>query len=624
VRISSLNGKKLTTYSSAQWIILIFLGILFVRLWYLQIFQGAKYRKFAEHNRITRIWLSAPRGIIFDRNLQKIAANRSSFSLTLTPYYVKNLNKTLTYLDKNLKLEDFKLVNLTEEIKQANKYRPFTLIYNLSLENLVTIEINKLNELMSGIDVVTNPVRDYIFEDKFSHFTGYLGEINKEELKQKKEEREESNYRLGSLIGRYGIEKKYEEFLKGVDGIKPAEVDAMGRIRRSELISEFFSSDMERSPVNGVNVVSTIDADLQQVAYNSFNQNESGSIIAMDPTNGDVLILLSYPGFNPQHFTPRIPSREWSRLNKDPLKPLMDKTLKGQYPPGSTYKIIIALAGLQEKVIDPNTTFKCTGKMKFGNRVYACHKEHGHGIVNLKYGIIQSCDIYFYNVGLRLGVDKIAKYAKMFDLGNLTGIGINDEKRGLIPTSEWKLRTKREPWQGGETLSIAVGQGFNLLTPIQLASMISTVANGGTVYKPNTLKKVIDDEGKLIYEEQPTIKSKIDIDPNILNTIKEALLGVTVDPKGTAYWTAKSTITNIAGKTGTAQVMALSKDKKQIRKEWEFQDHALFVAYAPAEKPEIAVAVVVEHGGHGTTAAAPKAKKIIETFMEKYHPKNKE
>ncbi len=605
--------------------------ILIARLWYLQIWKGNYYRNFSEENRIVKIWRPAPRGIIFDRNKKVLVSNRPSFDLTITRAYTKDLVKTLEYLKSTLNL-DYEKEDLAREItrmKQMNMYRQYTLLRDLPWEQLAFIETNKFRDVLNGVDIDdVKPLRNYLAGPIGAHFIGFLGEIDERKLEALQDKDRENPYKLGDYIGIFGSEKKFERHLRGIDGINPAEVDARGRIRKNKKSVNVKISFMHlaRKPIRGDNITLSIDADLQKVAYDLFKEEESGSIVALDPRNGDILAMVSYPSFSPEIFAKKVSNKQWRALNNDPMLPLMDRTQRGQYPPGSTFKLIVAAAALEEGLVDTDMKVRCNGTFRLGRRVYRCHKKEGHGIVNIHDAIVKSCDVYFWHVGLKVGIDLISDYARLFGLGEPTGIGMNDEKMGLVPTRQWKLKARREPWQLGETLSTAIGQGFNTATPLQLAYMVATVANKGTLYEPRILLSVETPGYQLIKGPSllGTPKRKLKISEKTWSIIHLAMRDVANSPNGTAYWFSRSQLTTIAGKTGTAQVRGLPPGERRVEKERRFRDHALYVAFAPFENPEIAVAVVVEHGGHGSTSAAPKAKAVIEAYIEKRNKELKE
>jgi penicillin-binding protein 2 len=441
---------------------------------------------------------------------------------------------------------------------------------------------------------------------------GYTGEINQEELVKWKLE----NYQSGDQIGKRGFEKLYDEQLRGDKGTLYMEVDAHGFEQRQ-------LKGKETLPGNDLQL--TIDLDLQLEAENAM-VGKAGAVIAIDVNTGRILAFASAPPLHLEDFVGGISTKNWQALLNDIKRPLVHKTIQGQYPPGSTYKIVTALAGLSKGVINANTIYYCSGAMFFGNRSYGCWKSGGHGPVSLHRALAESCDVYFYQVGLKVGVDSLAEYANRLGLGHKTGIEFEYEKSGLIPTANWKKLAKGESWQEGETLSIAIGQGFNLVTPLQVAQMTSALANGGILYKPYLIEKIIDPEGQVLKEFEPAVDVELIGMNKYLKLIRDGLVGAVNDKHGTGKAAQLEDIT-VAGKTGTAQVVTLEKFREVDEEDvaYKHRDHAWFTSFAPAVNPEIAVTILVEHGGHGGSVAAPVAKKVLEKyFTKKNRPKTED
>jgi penicillin-binding protein 2 len=427
--------------------------------------------------------------------------------------------------------------------------------------------------------------------------------VDENELKQAKV----TPYRMGAMIGKYGVEYRWENDLRGTDGGRQIEVDALGREIRPLGIVE---------PFPGNNLFLTIDLDLQKTAEEAY-QDKNGALVAMDPKTGRILAMVSKPSFEPDIFARNILPDEWKALVESPHHPLQNKGIQGQYPAGSTFKIITAIAGLESGMITPNTPFICKGAFPYGNRDFRCWKEGGHGAISLHRAIVESCDIYFYQVGLKIGVDLIAYYANEFNLGRVTGISLPHEKPGTVPSSAWKKKRFGVPWYSGETLSFSVGQGYLNATPLQLLMLISGVANGGKQYLPQVVERVENIFGEKLKEYPPVELKRVNVSEKTLQIVQEALRGAVNDPHGTG-WTCALKEVKVAGKTGTAQVVRLPENFKKgdmNRMPLKFRDHAWFVAYAPFEDPKIAMAVLVEHGGFGASAAAPIAKKVIEKYL---------
>ncbi|MBU0987539.1 MAG: penicillin-binding protein 2, partial [Proteobacteria bacterium] len=410
----------------------------------------------------------------------------------------------------------------------------------------------------------------------------------------------------GDYIGKFGIEKIFESFLQGKRGGRQVEVNVMGRVVRN-------LKTVDAQP--GQNLYLTIDLRVQKKAE-ALLKGVAGAVAAMDPQTGQILALASSPSFDQNIFVDGMSHEQWDALVSNPLRPLANKVIHGEYPPASTFKIITAIAGLEEGVIDKNTTFYCPGYYKYGNRVYRCWKPAGHDSVNVIKALAESCDVYFYQVGQKLGIDRLSMYAIASGLGSPTGIDLDHEAAGLIPTAEWKKRRTGVAWQGGETLSVAIGQGYDLATPLQMLVLTSAVANGGKMYKPLILKSVYSPEGSVILESKKQLVGKLPVSKKTLEIIKEGLKEVVNNPKGTA-WIAHVEGLDISGKTGTAQVVGRSKERGLSEEELSdrLKSHAWFVAYAPSVDPKIAVSVIVEHGGHGSSAAAPIAREVIKTYF---------
>jgi penicillin-binding protein 2 len=455
--------------------------------------------------------------------------------------------------------------------------------------------------------VDVRPRRAYDYGVLASHLIGYLGEVDENELKQSKE----TPYRMGALIGKYGVEYRWENDLRGVDGGRQIEVDALGREIRPLGIVE---------PFPGNNLFLTIDLDLQKTAEEAY-QDKNGALIAMDLKTGRLLAMVSKPSFEPDLFARNILPEEWKSLVENPHHPLQNKGIQGQYPAGSVFKIITAIAGLESGMITPSTQFICTGAFHYGNRDFRCWKEGGHGAISLQRAIVESCDIYFYQAGLKVGVDLIAHYANEFGLGRVIGISLPHEKQGTVPSSSWKKKRFGVPWYSGETLSFSVGQGYLNVTPLQLLMLISGVANGGKLYLPQVVERVENIYGDRLKEYPPVELRRANVSEKTFQIVQEALRGAVNDPHGTG-WTCALKDVKVAGKTGTAQVVRMPENFKKgdmNRMPLKFRDHAWFVAYAPFEDPKIAIAVLVEHGGFGASAAAPIAKKVIEKYLNLDH-----
>jgi penicillin-binding protein 2 len=485
--------------------------------------------------------------------------------------------------------------------KRRTPFKPVKIKSDIRWNELALLETNRVH--LPGLIVDVRPRRAYVYGDLASHLIGYLGEVDENELRQARE----SPYRMGAQIGKYGVEYSWEDDLRGGDGGQQIEVDALGREIRPLGVVE---------PYPGNNLFLTIDMELQKIAEEAY-QDKTGALIAMDPQTGEILAMVSKPSFKPDTFARNILPEEWKSLVENPYHPLQNKGIQGQYPAGSVFKIITAIAGLESGAITPNTPFTCQGTFSYGNRDFRCWKEGGHGSLSLHRAIVESCDIFFYQLGLRLGPDLIARYAGEFGLGKATGISLPHERPGIVPSSSWKKKRFGVPWYSGETLSFSVGQGYLNATPLQLLVLISAVANGGKIFLPQVVERVENINGEKLKEYPPVEMERVNVSERTLRIVQEALRGAVNDPHGTGSASALKEV-KVAGKTGTAQVIAMPEDFKRgemNRIPLKFRDHAWFVAYAPFEDPKISVAVLVEHGGFGATAAAPMAKKVIEQYL---------
>ena len=586
----------------ATLVIIFFIAVIIARLWFLQIQSGTKYREMADNNRVRMLDIVSPRGNILDTEGRTIITNRPSFNIVWVKEDSPEPDEIIKKLSLILNEEIAVLLKKVREASDNPRHIPILLAEDIAWKTLVYIENNHYD--LPGIRIEVLPRRNYLYKDLASHMIGYTGEINQQELN----ERAWENYQSGDQIGKRGFEKLYEEELRGEKGILYMEVDAHGFEQRQL---------KGREPLPGNDLQLTVDLDLQLEAEKAM-AGKAGAVIAMDVNSGRILAFASAPPVHLEDFVGGITTENWQGLLDDIKRPLVHKTIQGQYPPGSTYKIVTALAGLAKGVINPNTVFYCSGSMVFGNRRYGCWKTGGHGPINLHRALAESCDVYFYKVGLLVGVDVLAEYANSMGLGHKTNINFEYEKSGLIPTANWKKLAKGEPWQEGETLSIAIGQGFNLVTPLQVCQMTSALANGGILYKPFLVEKIIDPGGQVIKEFAPEVDVELVGWDKFLALIREGLVAAVNDRHGTGNAARLKNIT-VAGKTGTAQVVTMEKFKETDEEDvaYKHRDHAWFTSFAPAEDPEIAVTVLVEHGGHGGSAAAPVAKKVLEKYFAK-------
>jgi penicillin-binding protein 2 len=567
---------------------------IFFRLWYLQILKGDFFDYLSTNNRIRVIKIPAPRGFIYARHGEVLAENLPSFDLTLIPQDTPDKNMVL---DKTAALLQAPLETFKKKLAQGKgrpPFEPIVLSENLSWEQMSTVLAHKID--LPGINIDVVPQRRYHLAAPSSHLLGYLGEIDQKELRRDFYR----DYARGELIGKCGVEKWGEEYLRGESGGYQTEVDAFGN--KQNILAQI-------NPTSGGDLLLTIDYKAQQVAEEQL-QGKTGAVVAMDPVQGDVLVMASSPGFDPNLFSRNIDPTAWGKIIKNPFNPLLNRALQSQQPPGSVFKVVVAAAALEEGLVDPEKQVFCPGHFTLGNHIFRCWRKEGHGAVNLRRAIVESCDVYFYQLGNAIGIDTIAKYATMLGLGEKTGIDLDDEKGGLIPSPEWKAKRYGTTWHRGETINTAIGQGYVLTTPLQIAAAFCGIANGSFVPRPRLVLSI--NEGT---ESTPTpvLKRKeLHFSPATVAFIKDALSGVVNDPHGTGSKARIEGLT-VAGKTGTAQVIS-AKSAAAIKSPDILDDHAWFVAFAPAEDPKIVVSVLIEHGGHGGSAAAPIAKKIIEAF----------
>jgi penicillin-binding protein 2 len=606
-----LNTQKMEDFKGRYKYLVAFVGLafflIFIRLWSLHVIKGSELRHLSENNRIRLLENPADRGMLLDRKGRIVAHNRPSFEVYLVPEDVKANPEVLVRIAELLHMTRDEIEEKIAAQKRGAPFRPVKIKSDIDWNELAVLESNRVH--LPGLLVDVRPRRAYDYGDLASHLIGYLGEVDENDLRQSRA----SPYRMGALIGKYGVEYGWENDLRGVDGGQQIEVDALGREVRPLGVVE---------PFPGNNLFLTIDLDLQRTAEEAY-RDKNGALIAMDPKTGHILAMVSKPSFEP--FARNVSPEEWKALVENPYHPLTNKCIQGQYPAGSVFKIVTAIAGLESGIITPGTQFRCTGAFPYGNRDFRCWKEGGHGALSLHRAIAESCDIYFYQLGLKVGVDLIAHYANEFGLGKLTGISLPHEKSGTVPSSSWKKKRFGVPWYSGETLSFSVGQGYLLTTPLQLLMLISGVANEGRLTLPQVVEKVEDVYGKTLKEYPPVELGKAHVSQKTLEIIQDGLRGAINDPHGTGSACLLKEV-KVAGKTGTAQVVAMPEDFKRgemNRIPLKFRDHAWFVAYAPFEDPKIAVVVLVEHGGFGASAAAPIAKKVIEQYLD-LHPSTPE
>lgn len=574
--------------------LLLVVALLGLRLWHLQIREGPYYRDLSENNRTRLVLLEPARGLIYDRHGVLLANNVPSFSLYVTLEDVKDREALIQQLSTLLGF-DPTLVR-KKMTARGSKLLPRKIKDRMTLRDAMLVESNRLD--MPGVMIQVESQRNYPGGVTAAHLLGYVGEISADQL----EKPEFVDLHQGSIVGQYGVEKSYDRHMRGMAGQKNVEVDALGHEKKAVVVER---------PQAGNDLYLTIDVRLQKVAEDLLG-GEYGAIVALDPNSGDILAMASRPGFDPNVLSRELTAKQWVEIVQDEGRPLNNRASQGQYPPGSIFKIPMAVAALETKTMSPSSTVFCNGGYQFGKRLYHDWKASGHGYVDLHDALVHSCDVYFYTIGQRMGIDVMAEFGKDFGLGKATGVELPSERAGIMPSTAWKQKAKNEQWLPGETISAAIGQGYVTVTPLQMASLVGTVANNGVSYRPRLVQAVMDRTLGNLQELPAVPRGKIDAKAETFRVIKDALADVVT--KGTAT-RAKSSMVTIGGKTGTAQVAALrTGPEENIPK--KFRDHAWFVAFAPVESPKIAVAVLAEHMGHGGAAAAPLAKEVIETYMK--------
>ncbi len=576
-------------------------GVLTLRLWYLQLYKGDEYHNLSIHNRIRLRHLMPMRGLILDRKGRVLVSNRPSFSVYMDMDQADVDGRVAQRLGAILGFSKDEFSTVFRQGKKDVFTNRVLVKSNISWAELSRVETLKYE--LPGVTIQAEPKRHYVYPGLACHLVGYLGEVSNTELERK----EFTGALVGEYVGKSGIERAKQQFLRGLKGGRHVEVDAAGREIKT-------LNRVDALP--GDNVYLTLDMELQSVVEAEL-RDKVGAIVAMDPRTGEILALASSPGYDQNLFVEGISLEAWKDIRDNPLNPLQNRATQGQYPPGSTFKIVTALAGLAEGVVTPETAFDCHGAYSLGNRIYHCWKSWGHGRVDITRAIAESCDVYFYQLGQRLGVDVIARYAAKLGFSESTGIILESERAGLIPTSAWKLRRFRVPWQKGETLSMAIGQSFNLVTPLQCAVAFSALANGGHVMVPAAVRRVETSDGSLIQSFTPKVRKETGVAPEQLNVLVEALRQAVEGSAGTGRKAAVEGL-SVAGKTGTVQVVSLRdpKNRKDVEETpYKFRDHAWFVCFAPAEKPRIALAVLIEHAGHGGSVAAPVAGNVLKAWV---------
>jgi penicillin-binding protein 2 len=603
--------------------------ILFLRLWFLQILKGEEFKQFAEENRLKKIKIEAPRGMVFDRNRQILLDNHPTFNVSITPQYFRAASEaqreaTINKLAKITRQAPKTIQEILFKARRQPSFQPVVVKKNLTMDEVSLIEMEKLT--MPGVEVETGIQRTNVNGLIGSHLLGYIAEIDADELPRVNRNAKQRPYQQGDSIGKSGLEMQWENTLRGEDGVEYLEVDAYGRkkVTNERARDRGVVGEIPPKPaVPGRNLILTIDEDLQKEAAESFiKDGKTGAIVALDPNSGEVLSMLSWPSFDSTEFSVGVRPEYWKSLMQNEDKPLRDKTIIDHYSPGSTFKIISALAGLEEGLINAQTIVVGGGSFKFGGRLFHDWKKEGHGATDVIKSLYRSVDVFYYKLATRMEIDVLARYAKDLGLGQRTGIKLPGEIPGLVPDTEWKKRNIGTEWFPGETLSVIIGQSYLTATPIQLASMTAAIANGGTIYRPRLVKFVEDQDGSILEKTEPEVVHRARFSDENMALVRKGIHYVVEHDQGTAHGVYIPGI-SVAGKTGTSQVIRFTadtvfKDCKNLER--KYRHHGLFVAYAPVDDPKIAVAVVAEHSCSGSAGAAPIAMNVIKRYLAKIDP----
>jgi penicillin-binding protein 2 len=598
------DGDRYKTFSRRSIVLfggkILLLSGLVGRMYYLQVVESEKYKTLADENRISLKLIAPKRGRILDRFGRPMAINQQNYRVMLVPENTKDIKFSLAQLGKIIPITDHDITRVKREIKRRRRFLPIILRENMDWNDVARIEVNAAE--LPGIVIDVGESRYYPDGNEVASVLGYVSGVSEKDLTG------DPLLELpGFRIGKAGMEKVHDLALRGKSGTTQVEVNAFGRQIR-ELDRQ------EGQP--GAETWLTIDMELQKFVAKRLG-DEAASAVVMDVHTGEVLTLVSTPSFDPNAFNRGLSRSEWKALASNPRTPLNNKAIAGQYAPGSTFKMVVALAALEKGIVTPNTKHFCSGELELGDSTFHCWKKHGHGAMDMVSAIMQSCDVYFYEIAKRTGIDRISAMAQRMGLGHVLDIELSGERKGLMPTRAWKKKAKRVSWQQGETLLAGIGQGFILATPLQLAVMTSRLVNGGKAVLPHLTRNVVpnaEEPGPPIILEF----EEIGIHPPHLDLMRKAMAAVSNSPYGTAYRSRiKEPDLQYGGKTGTVQVRRISKAEREVgvKKnkdlEWRERDHALFVGYAPLETPRYAVSIVVEHGGGGSSTAAPIAKDIL-------------
>jgi penicillin-binding protein 2 len=599
--VPQLEPRLITIFA----VMMVALGLVAVRLYYLQVIKNSEFAELADRNRIRIRRVIAPRGLVFDARHRPLVDTRPSFNAVLVPEDSPNLSQTIESLEKLLGQTGVADKLAAADDEGRPEYEPVTVDERLEWPQVVALETHQLE--LPGVSLEAMPARHYLYGNLAAHLLGYVGEVDRNDLMK-------ASYKMGDEIGKFGLERGWEPFLRGEAGGQEIEVDSVGR--RLRVLKEIPDHP-------GQSIVLTLDLDVQQAAEKAM-QGQMGAMVALDPNNGNIIAMTSNPSFDPDIFGGGVKAADWRKLMTDPDHPLQNRVIQGTYPPGSTFKIVDSIAGMEEKTLTPDTTYYCNGGLWFGGRTYHCWRKTGHGAIQLHRAIVSSCDVFFYNVGEKVGIDKLSHWAHLLGLGERSGIALDNEKSGTMPSSAWKEKRYHERWYPAETLSVAIGQGYVAATPMQMAQVAEVVANGGIRYRPQFVREIEGLDGVATRTYDPIIEDRIPFDPEVLTEIRNAMSDVVNGVGGTGHKCKLDGI-EVCGKSGTAQVVGnkaanLESGEDEDKIPYKYRDNGWFIAFAPKDHPQIAVACIIEHGGHGGSSAAPVIHDVMKRYFELYPP----
>jgi penicillin-binding protein 2 len=593
------DRRRLTTrLNTLRVAIAVAFGLLACGFWFFQVVQHAKFKEMAENNHQRTLTLRAPRGVIFDRTGKLLVENRNSFNISIVREHTKDIDRTIRVLASVTGADEKSIRETVDRHRREPSYRPIVVIADATLPQVAAVTARRLDFELPDVIVQEVPTREYPDQAMAAHLIGYVGEANEEQMAA-------DGVGTGSIVGQFGIERVYNKLLMGADGARRVVVNSTGReIRTLE----------EIPPVQGRRVQLTINYAMQKAAEDAFRAyGYWGSAVVLEPKSGEVLVLTSLPAFDPNDFATGIDRATWQQLNTDKLRPLQNRAIQGRYQPGSTFKIVAATAALEEGAITPERMIYCPGGGTFYGRFYKCHLAGGHGFVDLRHAIEKSCNTYFYTVGNMLGVDKLYKWSEKLGLALESGIDLPNEVASIVPSTEWKRKRFNEPWYPGETISVAIGQGQLSVTPMAMAVMMTTIANGGTRVVPRIVKAVDEGQGWQPVPQTASPYPPLLLKPETISAVRDGLW-LAVNGAGTAG-RGRIAGRDVAGKTGTAQVISNEgKERARGKTDRNLNDHGWFVFMAPKDNPEVAGAVFVEHAEHGYFGATV-AKHIMETYF---------